>query len=78
MGKALDNIDLNLVSHRYVTGVLKDDHFVSTRLLTPRSLGVANGTCKIMGLAKFSFDLEILAAFAKSLEVLFKVHLFRS
>ena len=26
--KALDNIDLNLVSHRYVSGVLKDDHFV--------------------------------------------------
>ena len=25
--KALDNIDLNLVSHRYVSGVLKDDHF---------------------------------------------------
>ena len=29
-GKALDHIDLNLVSHRYVSGVLKDDHFVST------------------------------------------------
>ena len=28
-GKALYNIDLNLVSHRYVSGVLKDDHFVS-------------------------------------------------
>ena len=27
--KALDNIDLNLVSHRYVSGILKDDHFVS-------------------------------------------------
>ena len=26
---ALDNIDLNLVSHRYVSGVLKDDHFIS-------------------------------------------------
>ena len=25
--KALDNIDLNLVSHGYVSGVLKDDHF---------------------------------------------------
>ena len=34
--KALDNIDLNLVSHRYVSGVLKDDHFVSTRSLAPR------------------------------------------
>ena len=31
--KALDNIDLNLVSHRYVSGVLKDDHFVSARAL---------------------------------------------
>ena len=31
--KALDNIDLNLVSHRYVSGVLKDDHFVSARSL---------------------------------------------
>ena len=29
--KALDNIDLNLVSHRYVSGVLKDDHFVVAR-----------------------------------------------
>ena len=35
--KALDNIDLNLVSHRYVSGVLKDDHFVSARSLA-RSL----------------------------------------
>ena len=26
--KALDDIDLNLVSHRYVSGVLKNDHFV--------------------------------------------------
>ena len=34
--KALDNIDLNLVSHRYVSGVLKDDHFVSARSLAPR------------------------------------------
>ena len=31
--KALDNIDLNLVSQRYVSGVLKDDHFVSARSL---------------------------------------------
>ena len=36
VGKALDNIDLNLVSHRYVSGVLKDDHFVSARSLAPR------------------------------------------
>ena len=35
-GKALDNIDLNLVSHRYVSGVVKDDHFVSARSLAPR------------------------------------------
>ena len=34
--KALDNIDLNLVSHRYVSGVLKDDHFVSARSRAPR------------------------------------------
>ena len=34
--KALDNIDLNLVSHRYVSGVVKDDHFVSARSLAPR------------------------------------------
>ena len=27
--KALDHIDLNLVSHRYVSGVLKDDHLIS-------------------------------------------------
>ena len=31
--KALDNIDLNLASHRYVSGVLKDDLFVSARSL---------------------------------------------
>ena len=31
--EALNNIDLNLVSHRYVSGVLKEDHFVSARLL---------------------------------------------
>ena len=36
VGKALDNIDLNLVSHRYVSGVVKDDHFVSARSLAPR------------------------------------------
>ena len=40
--KALDNIDLNLVSHRYVSGFLKDDHFVSARSLasdpSPRGL----------------------------------------
>ena len=41
--KALDNIDLNLVSHRYVSGVVKDDHFVSARSLlasdrSPRGL----------------------------------------
>ena len=36
--KALDNIDLNLVSHRYVSGVLKDDHFVSARSLSRSSL----------------------------------------
>ena len=41
--KALDNIDLNLVSHRYVSGVLKDDHFVSAPSLlasdpSPRGL----------------------------------------
>ena len=35
-GKALDNIDLNLMSHRYVSGVVKDDHFVSARSLAPR------------------------------------------
>ena len=34
--KALDNIDLNLVSHRYVSGVLKDDHFVSACSRAPR------------------------------------------
>ena len=34
--KALDNIDLNLVSHRYVSGVVKDDHFVSAHSLAPR------------------------------------------
>ena len=34
--KALNNIALNLVSHRYVSGVLKEDHFVSARSLTPR------------------------------------------
>ena len=33
VAQALDNIDLNLVSHRYVSGVLKDDHFVSARSL---------------------------------------------
>ena len=27
------HIDLNLVSHRHVSGVLKDDHFVSARSL---------------------------------------------
>lgn len=42
----------------------------STQLKTA-ILGVANGTFKIMGLAKFSFDLEISAAFAKSLGVSF-------
>ena len=41
--KALDNIDLNLVSHRYVSVVVKDDHFVSARSLlasdpSPRGL----------------------------------------
>ena len=41
--KALDNIDLNLVCHRYVSGALKDDHFVSARSLlasdpSPRGL----------------------------------------
>ena len=36
-GKALDNIDLSLVSHRYVSGVLEDDdHFVSACSLAPR------------------------------------------
>ena len=39
--KALDNIDLNLVSHRYVSGVLKDDHFVSARSLAPRFWSIA-------------------------------------
>ena len=34
--KALDNIDLNLVSRRYVSGVLKDDHFVSACSHAPR------------------------------------------
>ena len=41
IGKALDNIDLNLVSHRYVSGVLKDDHFVSSRSLAPRFWSIA-------------------------------------
>lgn len=33
------------------------------------SLGVANGTSRILGLINFSCDLEISAAFGKSLEV---------
>ena len=31
---ALDNTDLNLVSHLYVSGVSKDDHFVSARFIS--------------------------------------------
>ena len=41
-------------------------------------LGVANGTSKILGLVNFSSDLDILTAFAKSLEVSFIVHLLQS
>ena len=39
---------------------------------------VANGTSKILDLANVLSDLEISTAFAKSLEVSFIVHLFRS
>ena len=41
-------------------------------------LGVVNGTSKILGLVNFSSDLEISTVFAKSPEVSFIVHLFRS
>ena len=37
-------------------------------------VGVANGTSKLLGLVNFSCDVEISAAFAKSLEVSLKVH----
>ena len=39
---------------------------------------MANGTSKILDLVNFSSDVEISTAFAKSLEVSFIVHLFRS
>ena len=42
------------------------------------SLGVANGTSKILGLVTFSSDLKISTAFEKSLKVLFIMHILRS
>ena len=56
-GKALDNIDLNLVSHRYVSGVLKNDHFVSARALAPRFWSIA---ARIISAIKRSIDLSSL------------------
>ena len=56
-GKALDNIDLNLVSHRYVSGVLKDDHFVSACSRAPRFWSIA---ARIISAIKRSIDLSSL------------------
>ena len=55
--KALDNIDLNLVSHRYVSGVLKDDHFVSACSRAPRFWSL---TARIISVIKRSIDLSSL------------------
>ena len=55
--KALDNIDLNLVSHRSVSGVLKDDHFFSARALAPRFWSIA---ARIISAIKRSIDLSSL------------------
>ena len=55
--KALDNIDLNLVSHRYVSGVLKDDHFVSACSRAPRFWSIA---ARIISAIKRSIDLSSL------------------
>ena len=56
-GKALDNIDLNLVSHGYVSGVLKDDHFVSACSRAPRFRSIA---ARIITAIKRSIDLSSL------------------
>ena len=55
--KALDNIDLNLVSHRYVSGVLKNDNFVSACSRAPRFWSIA---ARIISAIKRSIDLSSL------------------